>query len=360
MSGAAESRAKPGRRSPIRKWAGRLLLVTLSLGLTVFLVDRILTAFNLFGVNYVAETMRCRQELMDLKLHKADGSLDLDGPLFRHRPYAQAEFDSFRVEINSLGFRGPEIDKEKPDGTYRILALGDSVTFGMGVNDEVTYVRRLEKELNRQIQGQRFEVVNTGHIMYDTVQELAVLEREALALSPDLVILTYVVNDVDPSRDIAESYLESVAAAPKDPGAWKWLRTKIANSLPALRALHQLVWTPATVDDTGAADYLAEFLTKHRKRGWERSLNALLRIRDLCRENGIRLLVLDQTRPAIAIPDFCKANSIACCSLQFTSEEVKLPIYNSLCDQHSNAKGHDLLLQKLKQALREQGLFDLK
>ena len=74
MSGAAEPRAKPGRRSPIRKWAGRLLLVTLSLGLTVFLVDRILTAFNLFGVNYVAETMRCRQELMDLKLHKADGS----------------------------------------------------------------------------------------------------------------------------------------------------------------------------------------------------------------------------------------------------------------------------------------------
>ena len=197
--------------------------------------------------------------------------------------------------------------------------------------------------------------------MYDTVQELAVFEREALALAPDLVILTYVVNDVDPTRDVAESYLESITAAPKDIGTWEWMGTKIAGALPALGTLYGYVWTPTVADDTGAAEHIDEdLLTKHRKRGWQRSRGALLRIRDLCRERGIRLLVLDNTHPAIAIPAFCKANGIACRSLQFTLEESKLPIYNSLCDPHCNAKGHDLMLQKLKRALREEGLFELE
>lgn len=53
------------------------------------------------------------------------------------------------VHINSQGTRGPEFSVAKPPGTFRILSLGDSRTFGWGVADADTYSRRLEELLKR-------------------------------------------------------------------------------------------------------------------------------------------------------------------------------------------------------------------
>ena len=51
------------------------------------------------------------------------------------------------VHINSQGTRGPEFQIEKPAGTFRILSLGDSRTFGWGLAEEETYSRRVERLL---------------------------------------------------------------------------------------------------------------------------------------------------------------------------------------------------------------------
>src|SRR5262245_7988462 len=47
-------------------------------------------------------------------------------------------------QINSLGLRGPETSANKAEGTFRILCLGDSFTFGAGVREEDTFARRLQ------------------------------------------------------------------------------------------------------------------------------------------------------------------------------------------------------------------------
>ena len=52
------------------------------------------------------------------------------------------------VHINAQGTRGPEFPMEKPAGTFRILSLGDSRTFGWGLADEETYSRKVEQLLN--------------------------------------------------------------------------------------------------------------------------------------------------------------------------------------------------------------------
>jgi len=49
---------------------------------------------------------------------------------------------------NSFGLRSPEVAVPKPAGTFRILSLGDSRTFGWGLADEATYSRRLERLLS--------------------------------------------------------------------------------------------------------------------------------------------------------------------------------------------------------------------
>jgi len=54
---------------------------------------------------------------------------------------------TWKVSINSLGFRGPELDLDTP-GVLRVLLLGDSFTFGYGVEYEQTFGNRLEQNLS--------------------------------------------------------------------------------------------------------------------------------------------------------------------------------------------------------------------
>jgi lysophospholipase L1-like esterase len=103
--------------------------------------------------------------------------------------------------INALGFRGPETTLEKPPGTFRVVGLGDSFTFGTGVRARDTFLAELERRLNADSGGRRFEVLNLGVFGYDTTEEVAMLEHRGLALDPDLVVLCFFLNDVGDGRE---------------------------------------------------------------------------------------------------------------------------------------------------------------
>lgn len=103
--------------------------------------------------------------------------------------------DEYRhnFRTNSQGFRGQrEYAIEKPQGTYRVAVLGDSVTLGHGVEDEETFSAVLEKNLSRTRPA---EVINMGVSGYGTSEELIQLREVALKYDPDLVILGYFPND---------------------------------------------------------------------------------------------------------------------------------------------------------------------
>ena len=42
---------------------------------------------------------------------------------------------SYRFTTNAEGYRGPLVAEQKPEGSFRVLALGDSYTWGDGVDD---------------------------------------------------------------------------------------------------------------------------------------------------------------------------------------------------------------------------------
>jgi len=73
------------------------------------------------------------------------------------------KLDDIVLRINSFGFLGPEIQKEKRSGTLRVMTIGDSVTFGSYV-EASSYPRVMERELNHASAGEfpKFEVVNAG------------------------------------------------------------------------------------------------------------------------------------------------------------------------------------------------------
>ncbi len=97
--------------------------------------------------------------------------------------------------VNELGFRGPSVAKEKPAGVYRIIALGDSFTYGTGVDDQDTWPTLLERELRSLAPDRPVEVLNWGVPAYNTRQEIALLNYRGPAYQPDLVLLCCYVND---------------------------------------------------------------------------------------------------------------------------------------------------------------------
>lgn len=104
--------------------------------------------------------------------------------------------ETFRVSINSHGFRGREIDQVKKPGVTRIITLGSSSTFGYYDRDNETYPYYLEQELNKhaEITG-RFEVINLGIPHLRSEEILALFQAEAIPLHPDVVTFYEGVND---------------------------------------------------------------------------------------------------------------------------------------------------------------------
>ncbi len=102
-------------------------------------------------------------------------------------------------KLNSWGFRDRERQKAKPNGAFRILALGDSFTFGAGIKfKEDLYTALLEEKLNRAgDHSLHFEVINTGIKGLGTAQQQQYLREKGLALDPDLVVVGHVLNDAE-------------------------------------------------------------------------------------------------------------------------------------------------------------------
>jgi lysophospholipase L1-like esterase len=99
------------------------------------------------------------------------------------------------LDTNASGYRGPDVAPGSHDGIYRILSLGDSSTFGWGVEGSENYPTRLREELRRRHPGLAVEVVNLGVCGYSSFQGKVLLEREGLAYRPDLVTISYGSND---------------------------------------------------------------------------------------------------------------------------------------------------------------------
>lgn len=73
----------------------------------------------------------------------------------RGNPYARYR----KWEFNSLGYRSPELDPTK----IHIVCFGASETFGLYESDDNEYPRQLERELNRAVGGNKFQVINVAN-----------------------------------------------------------------------------------------------------------------------------------------------------------------------------------------------------
>ncbi|MFA5031935.1 MAG: SGNH/GDSL hydrolase family protein [bacterium] len=117
----------------------------------------------------------------------------------------------YEVRVNSMGLNEREVNFKKEKNKPRILFLGDSITFGIGVDVDKTFVRIVENLLNFQLSYnptlsgiRRVETLNGGVPAYHSWQEIAFLRKIGLKYQPDIVVLDFYLNDVEPYKSARE------------------------------------------------------------------------------------------------------------------------------------------------------------
>ena len=139
----------------------------------------------------------CAPQTLVVPFHEEVLGLIGPQPGARGRFTMPGEIDSW-LTINHQRFRGPaEVSAVAPRGTLRLAMLGDSHTFGYGVNDDETYPAIVERRLNVAAPaGTRVEVLNAAVIGTGTGEEALWYERWVSAFGPSLVVLNVFHNDI--------------------------------------------------------------------------------------------------------------------------------------------------------------------
>ncbi|MFQ5510262.1 MAG: SGNH/GDSL hydrolase family protein [Candidatus Krumholzibacteriia bacterium] len=96
----------------------------------------------------------------------------------------------FHYTINKQGYRGDAVELTSPPQKPTIVTLGDSYTFGMGVDDGEEYPQRLARELDG-----RYDVVNLGNPGWGLTQEVRRYYDFGSLFHPEIVVLQYCSND---------------------------------------------------------------------------------------------------------------------------------------------------------------------
>ena len=105
------------------------------------------------------------------------------------------------IQYNRDGFRDREYVTAKPRDKFRILAVGDSQTFGHGIERlEDTFPKRLENLLNQGMERPKFEVLSFALPGWNTAEQLQYIYKKGFLYQPDLILLNFFHNDLPPSH----------------------------------------------------------------------------------------------------------------------------------------------------------------
>lgn len=134
-------------------------------------------------------------------------------PPFSEQHYETADF-RYSVYINSIGIRDRELPKERGD-VIRVLAIGDSYTYGWGLDSENTWVRLLENTLREA--GYNVEILNLGKPGAGPPFYAELAEKAIPLLRPNLVLIGMLQgNDLRAAG--------SEASKPLTTGFWEFIR----------------------------------------------------------------------------------------------------------------------------------------
>ncbi len=255
------------------------------------------------------------------------------------------------VVTNSLGMRDHEPLANDTPGLVRILALGDSVTFGYRVEAAQSFCKLLEQNLiaSPPLADRKFEVLDTGVSGYSSRDEIAAFEGKWLALKPKLVLLDYILNDpeIEPMQPLQRYFV-----APH----W-WQHS------------HLLRWVVQHFDgrkvqSLGGGDYF-RYLHAPSEPSWKSVEAAFARLAELARANDFRvaLVIFPMLSPkpwseyayreqhAQVAREGAKNGFVVLDLLPRFEKEDPESLLIVKDDMHPNPKGHTIIADELRKLI---------
>jgi lysophospholipase L1-like esterase len=300
--------------------SGASLLVTISLA------EVAVRAVDAYGVSYYDAVSNY---MLNMEADKYR--------IYRHKASSQQHYGKVTVTYNEHGLRDrPILPKGKEE--FRILALGDSIAFGWGVPQDQIFPVRLEQLLQSRL-GRPVRVINSGVGGYNTVQELAYFKQEGITFQPDLVVLTYVENDIDETPPLRVD---------QNVGEQSFLGM-------VMRPL-QKMWLYRLVQH--AHDYGFNVRDDRRVlspggKGWDDSMIALDELASICRAHNVPLIIFyyrltadTQNRLLNAVISHVKGFPVKDIGPWFAGRDL-LALIVSKIDPHPNAEAHRFLAEHM-------------
>jgi len=172
--------------SPIRRLRKTIIPTVVILLITLFAIE---VVFRI----YIASNGTHDEQVMYLWSREEINAQD---QLVKPVPYLNYIANPEHPEHNKLGYRGKDINLPKPEGVFRIVALGGSTTYSTGTSPEESYPAFLQQILRDDYGYTQVEVINGGMSGYTSWENLANFAFRVLELEPDMIIVYAAVNDV--------------------------------------------------------------------------------------------------------------------------------------------------------------------
>lgn len=207
--------AEPRRKGPLRR------LVTIAFKLLGAVLAALLLleiAFRLVGPTLPDRGPNNRLPIrVEVAAEKAPGLGQTLRPNYVgsvvYPGYGEVPERTVEYAISSQGFRDREFVQPKPEGLLRIALIGDSVTYGTGVDPADTLPKQLERVLRERFPERELEVMNCGVFAHNTTQQLAWYRFNIAKFEPDIVLVCTTIPDASgeniPPRPVEEETSEA-------------------------------------------------------------------------------------------------------------------------------------------------------
>lgn len=124
-----------------------------------------------------------------------------DDPFFEYElvPGIEKIFMGATVRTNRWRMRDHDYEPLRAEGTFRIALIGASNTMGYGVEQDEVFSEILERRLNDELAGgkwQRYEVLNFSVGGYQMLDRLYVLDQRIPRFDPQLVLVCATMHDL--------------------------------------------------------------------------------------------------------------------------------------------------------------------
>jgi lysophospholipase L1-like esterase len=288
------------------------------------------------------------------------------GTRFKMRPdtvvIVPERYGDIRYSFNHEGYRDANHDPRRPG--RRLVWLGDSVTFGLGVAQDRTYAARLSRRLAAA--QPPWESVNLSVFAYDTRHELETLEEDGLKHRPGAIILQFYMNDFSissPDPRAAPASWSARLRALKNGLVYKsalYLRAQQLTMGMGYLLLHdpRRRFFPLTLNADEPRGEVA-YLTAHPDDASLPTFAALAAIARIARQSAARFLVFvspDEVQLFTTRYDVVNARVNAFCRHQGIATFDPLPLLRARADRrdlfydgvHYSERGHAVVADLLQ------------